>query len=134
MIGIVLVGHERIAAEMRLALEHVVGEQPLIETLDVAADTNPEELAASLRTKIRACDAGKGVMVLADMFGGTPCNTAMGCLDGNVVVVSGVSLPLLIKAAMLRNQPIGLRELADRAVEAGHQYMAVAPDIRRTKE
>lgn len=133
MIGIVLVGHERIASEMRKALEHVVGEQPLLETLDVISGDSLEGLSERLKSMVRGCDVGQGVLVLADMFGGTPCNIAMGALEvGRVEVVSGFNLPLLIKAATLRSTVHDLSELADQVVEAGRLYMRVAPHARRS--
>jgi len=132
MIGIVLVGHAGIASEMRKALEHVVGEQPLIETLDVLNGNSPEDLSEILELRIRACDVGKGVLLLADMFGGTPCNVAMGALEkGRVEVVSGFNLPLLIKAATLRKSIKDLPELAAQVVESGRHYMRVVPHITR---
>lgn len=72
MIGIVLIGHAHIASEMRRALEHVVGEQPLVEALDILDNGNLDKLSTALQGKIRSCDVGQGVLVLADMFGGTP--------------------------------------------------------------
>jgi len=135
MIGIVLIGHEPIASEMLSAMEHVVGKQPLIETVDVYDSLPPDELTRLLQTKIRACDIGKGVLLLADMFGGTPCNIAMGCLrGGHVEVVSGFNLPLLIKAATLRNKQTDLATLAEQVVESGRLYMRVAPHLRDTTE
>ncbi len=135
MIGIVLIGHERIASEMLSAMEHVVGKQPLIETLDVHDGQTPDELTRCLQAKIRACDLGKGVLLLADMFGGTPCNIAMGCLQaGHVEVVSGFNLPLLIKAATLRNKQTELEALAEQVVESGRLYMRVAPHLRDSME
>ena len=132
MIGIVLIGHACIASEMRKALEHVVGEQPLIEALDVMAENAPEDLSARLQAKVRACDVGDGVLLLADMFGGTPCNVAMGMLKkGHVEVVSGFNLPLLVKAATLRHSVEGLSELATQVVESGRNYMCVAPHLAR---
>jgi len=130
MIGIVLIGHARIASEMLEALQYVVGEQPLMEALDVTSDSSPESLAERLMTKIHNCDVGQGVLLLADMFGGTPCNVAMGCLQaGRVEVVSGFNLPLLIKAATLRHHVESLPELAQQVVRAGRQYIQVAPNI-----
>jgi len=135
MIGIVLIGHERIASEMLSAMEHVVGKHPLIETLDVYDNVPPDELTRLLKAKIRACDIGQGVLLLADMFGGTPCNIAMGCLcGGHVEVVSGFNLPLLIKAAGLRNQQSDLEQLAGQVVESGRMYMRVAPHLRDTSD
>jgi len=130
MIGVVLVGHERIASEMLIALQHVVGEQPLVASVDVTDDSSPEVLTALLKKKIKACDVGKGVLVLADMFGGTPCNVAMGCLQaGYVEVISGFNLPLLIKATTLRQHERELPLLAKQVVKAGRQYIQQAPNM-----
>jgi len=130
MIGIVLIGHARIASEMLEALQYVVGEQPLMAALDVTSDYSPESLTERLMTKVRNCDVGQGVLLLADMFGGTPCNVAMGCLQaGQVEVVSGFNLPLLIKAATLRRHVRSVSELAQQVVRAGRQYIQVAPNI-----
>jgi len=133
MIGIVLIGHSRIASEMLESLQYVIGEQPLMDALDVTIDSRPELIADILMTKVRACDVGQGVLLLADMFGGTPCNVAMGCLQaGHVEVVSGFNLPLLIKAATLRHHVNNLSELAHQVVRAGRQYIQVAPNITTT--
>ncbi len=130
MIGIVLIGHSHIASEMLVSLQYVVGEQPLMDALDVTDDSSPELIADMLMTKIRTCDVGQGVLLLADMFGGTPCNVAMGCLQaGRVEVVSGFNLPLLIKAATLRHHVDSLGELAHQVVRAGRQYIQIAPSI-----
>ncbi|HXH63960.1 MAG TPA: PTS sugar transporter subunit IIA [Mariprofundaceae bacterium] len=127
MIGIVLIGHERIASEMLAALEHVLGRQSLIRAVDVAGDDPPETLRQRLADDVRSCDAGSGVLVLADMFGGTPCNVALAMMRlGDVEVVSGMNLPALIKAATLRQQPIAVAELAAQVAEAGRHYIRVA--------
>ncbi len=127
MIGLVLIGHNRIASEMKAAVEHVVGEQPLMQALDVAADVSPEQLTQRLQAMVRACDVGQGVLLLADMFGGTPCNIAMGCFEvGRVEVVSGFNLPLLIKAASLRRSEQDLTSLAAQVVAAGRHYICQA--------
>ncbi len=130
MIGLVLIGHSHIASEMLIALQHVVGEQPLIASVNATDDSSPEVLTALLKKKITECDVGQGVLVLADMFGGTPCNVAMGCLQaGCVDVVSGFNLPLLIKATTLRHREKSLSVLAKQVVKAGRQYIQQAPDL-----
>ncbi|RLL54043.1 PTS system fructose subfamily IIA component [Mariprofundus sp. EBB-1] len=130
MIGIVLIGHAHIASEMLIALQHVVGEEPLIASVDVGDDYEPESLAKVLNEKIKACDVGKGVLLLADMFGGTPCNIAMGCLKpGHVEVISGFNLPLLIKATSLRHHEKDLKVLADQVVVSGKQYIQIAQQL-----
>jgi PTS system mannose-specific IIA component len=115
---------------MRAALEHVVGEQPLVEVLDVLDNGNLDILSDTMKSRVRACDVGQGVLILADMFGGTPCNIAMGCLQaGRVEVISGFNLPLLIKAATLRKSEKHLPALARQVLEAGRHYMRVSTSI-----
>jgi len=127
VIGIVLIGHARIGSEMLIALQHVVGEEPLIASVDISESCDPEALAGLLDRTIQTCDVGQGVLLLADMFGGTPCNIAMGCLKpGSVEVVSGFNLPLLIKATVLRHHEKDLRALAEQVVISGRQYIQVA--------
>ncbi|MFQ5581978.1 MAG: PTS sugar transporter subunit IIA [Mariprofundaceae bacterium] len=126
MIGMVLIGHEHIASQMLAAVEHVVEKQPLTAVLDVSGDDNPDALRQQLDVLIRSCDVGDGVLLLADMFGGTPCNVAIAALrPGKVEVVSGFNLPLLIKAATLRQSLNDLSALAHQVVEAGRQYMCL---------
>ncbi len=130
MIGIVLIGHGHICSEMRATLVHVVGEQPLVEVLDVLDNGNLDKLSAAMKSKVRACDVGHGVLILADMFGGTPCNIAMGCLQTDrVEVISGFNLPLLIKAASLRTNEKHLPTLVQQVLEAGRHYMHVSTSI-----
>lgn len=130
MIGIVLIGHAHIAREMLTALQHVVGEVPLIASVDVSDHCDPESLAEILNGKIQACNVGQGVLLLADMFGGTPCNVAIGCLKpGSVEVISGFNLPLLIKAATLRQHEKDLKRLAEQVVNAGRQYIQMAQPL-----
>jgi len=132
MIGIVLIGHAHIASQMKEALQHILGEQPLISTVDIVDESSTEPLSELLKAKIRACDVGDGVLLLADMFGGTPCNIAMGCLQaGRVEVVSGFNLPLLIKAATMRNKVDSVSELALHVVDAGRQYIRLASDYHQ---
>ena len=130
MIGIVLIGHEHIASEMLAALEHVLGRQSLIQAIDVAHDHTPELLRQRLAEAVRSGNAGAGVLVLADMFGGTPCNAALAMLrPGEVEVVSGMNMPALIKAATLRQQAIPVAELAGMVAEAGRRYICVATSL-----
>jgi len=127
MIGIVMVGHAHIASQMNEALQHILGEQSLIAAVDITDEKSTEYLSAQLKKKISACDMGDGVLLLADMFGGTPCNIAMGCLQaGHIEVVSGFNLPLLIKAATMRGKVGSVSELATHVVDAGRQYICMA--------
>ena len=131
MIGIVMIGHAQIASQMKEALQHILGEQPLIAAVDISEEKSSESLIAHLKMKIRSCDVGDGVLLLADMFGGTPCNIAMGCLQaGQIEVVSGFNLPLLIKAATMRKHVDSVSALASHVVEAGRQYICMASDYQ----
>lgn len=130
MIGLVIVAHANIAREMLRALEHVVGPQSLIEAVDVRSDEDVDEARANLRHVIARCDGGHGVLVATDMFGGTPCNLALSCLDkGKVEVVSGFNLPMLVKASKLRAETNDVLDLARQVQETGRYHMHLASDL-----
>jgi len=129
MIGIVLIAHTRIASEMLAAAEHVLGKQSLIMALNVENSDQPDQLHDQLLKILRQTDTGDGVLVFADMFGGTPCNVALSAVEkSNVEVLSGFNLPSLIKALSLRQQPSSLHELAKEVVTSGQQYICLASD------
>jgi PTS system mannose-specific IIA component len=103
MIGLVLVTHGRLAAEFVAALEHVVGPQERVRTVCIGADDDIEARRAEIVRAIREVDDGAGVVVLTDMFGGTPSNLAISTMDRKgVEVIAGVNLPMLIKLASVR--------------------------------
>lgn len=126
MIGLVLVTHGRLAEEFRGALEHVVGAQDQIETVCIGADDDMEARREEIVIAAGKCDSGQGVIILTDMFGGTPSNLAISVMEtGRIEVIAGVNLPMLIKLASLRSNS----ELADALVksqEAGRKYIHVA--------
>jgi len=129
MIGIVLIAHARIASEMLTAAEHVLGKQSLIMPLNVEDSDRADQLHEELLQMVRQTNTGDGVLVFADMFGGTPCNVALSVInEGNVEVISGFNLPSLIKAISLRQQPGSLHELAREVVSSGQQYICLASD------
>lgn len=126
MIGIVIVTHGALAVEFRAALEHVVGPQTQIETVSIGPDDDMERRRADILEAVRRTDTGEGVVVLTDMFGGTPSNLAISCMDEvKVEVIAGVNLPMLIKLASVRPDA-GLRDAVERAQEAGRKYIKVA--------
>ncbi|MDX8397931.1 MAG: PTS sugar transporter subunit IIA [Mariprofundaceae bacterium] len=137
MIGIVLIGHASIASEMKNAVEHVLGKQAYMESLDVLSSTNPDALQQQLSLLIRRCDCGHGTLLFADMFGGTPCNVALSCLKpGLCEVISGFNLPALIKATSDRtlcqeNHKLTLHALAQDIVHSGQQYLCLASDLMK---
>ena len=129
MIGMILVTHGRLADELRAAMEHVVGPQRNVETICIGADDNMEQRRADIEASIDRCDTGDGVVVLTDMFGGTPSNLAISLMDHpGVEVIAGVNLPMLIKLAKVRSsQP--LAEAVECAQEAARKYIAAASEV-----
>ena len=126
MIGLVIVTHGGLAAEFRAALEHVVGRQTQLETISIG----PEDDMALRRTEIvaaiRRVESGDGVVVLTDMFGGTPSNLAISAMDeANVEVIAGINLPILVKLASIRGE-VPISEAVGRARDAGRKYIKVA--------
>src|SRR3954452_22146063 len=129
MIGMVLVTHGRLAAEFVAALEHVVGSQTQIAAVCIGAEDDMERRRQDILRSIAEVDAGDGVVLLTDMFGGTPSNLAISVMDrGKIEVVAGVNLPMLIKLASLR-QSEGLERAVAGAQEAGRKYINVASQL-----
>ena len=129
MIGLVLVTHGRLAEEFRNAVEHVVGPQRQLETVAIGAEDDMEVRRQDILAAIRRADAGTGVVVVTDMFGGTPSNLAISVMEaGRVEVVAGMNLPMLIKLASVRaSKP--LEEAVLEAREAGRKYINVASQL-----
>jgi mannose PTS system EIIA component len=129
MIGLVLVTHGRLAEELRLAMEHVVGPQRAVATVCIGPDDDMERRRQDIRDRIAAVDQGDGVVVLTDILGGTPCNLAVSLADSkHVDVIAGVNLPLLVKLAKIRSSE-PLAAAVDHAAAAGRKYIAAASDI-----
>ena len=125
MIGLVLVTHGRLAAEFLAATEHVVGGQERVEAICIAADDDMEVRRADIAAAIARCNEGDGVIMLTDMFGGTPSNLAISLMGPNVEVIAGVNLPMLIKLASVR-KTLKVDAAVVAAQEAGRKYIAVA--------
>ncbi len=129
MIGMVIVTHGDLALELRRATEHVVGKQENMLTVCIGPDDNMERRREDIRKAVGKANSGQGVIILTDMFGGTPSNLAISLLDeGAVEVLAGVNLPMLIKLAEAR-RTMGLGEAAKKAKDAGQRYIAIASDI-----
>ncbi len=129
MIGLVLVTHGRLAEEFKYALEHIVGRQDAIETVAIGADDNLEQRRKDIRTAIAKVAGPEGTILLTDMFGGTPSNLAISFLkDGEVEVIAGLNLPMLVKLARVRGEsPLGKAVLL--AQDAGRKYINIASKI-----
>lgn len=126
MIGIVLVTHGRLAEEFIAATEHVVGPQEAIIAVCIGADDDMEQRRDDIFQAVQSVDTGKGVIVLTDMFGGTPSNLAISLLQrGKVEVIAGMNLPMLIKLARIRGSE-KMESAVEMAQESGRKYINVA--------
>ncbi|MBS7803121.1 PTS sugar transporter subunit IIA [Rhizobiales bacterium TNE-4] len=129
MIGMVLVTHGRLALEFRAALEHVVGPQSQIETITIGPDDDMDQRRRDIVDAVNRVDSGDGVVVLTDMFGGTPSNLALSVMNGGKTeVVAGINLPMLIKLASCR-QDCDLDQAVVQAQDAGRKYINVASRV-----
>ncbi|MBG0796145.1 PTS sugar transporter subunit IIA [Methylocystis sp. L43] len=133
MIGMVLVTHGHLATEFRAALEHVVGPQKQIAAISIGPEDDMERRRTDIIEAIREADSGEGVVLLTDMFGGTPSNLAISVMDGGKVeVLAGVNLPMLIKLASVRDtQP--LEQAVLQAQDAGRKYVYIASKVLNAK-
>ena len=126
LIGLVLVTHGRLAAEFVAALEHVVGPQRNVAAVCIGPDDDMEMSRNEILEAVARCDTGAGVVVLTDMFGGTPSNLAISIMDrARIEVIAGVNLPMLIKLASVRPGS-KLMEAVEKAQDAGRKYIRVA--------
>ena len=129
MIGMVLVTHGHLATEFRAALEHVVGPQKHLATVSIGPDDDMEGRRQDIVAAVAQVETGSGVVLLTDMFGGTPSNLAISVMDGpGVEVVAGVNLPMLIKLASVRETSTLVQAVA-QAQDAGRKYIYVASHV-----
>lgn len=129
MIGIVLVTHGNLADEFLSAMQHVVGRQPQIATACIGPNDDMNERRDDILSKVEEVDSGEGVIVLTDMFGGTPSNLAISIMDrANVEVIAGINLPMLVKLGTLRKEK-SLKEAVMGAKEAGIKYITIASEL-----
>lgn len=126
MIGMVLVTHGRLAAEFVAALEHVVGPQKNVRAVCIGPDDDMEQRRTEILENVAEVNEGDGVVLVTDMFGGTPSNLAISIMEkAKVEVIAGLNLPMLIKLAELR-QGASLEDAVAGAQEAGRKYINVA--------
>ena len=129
MIGLILVTHGRLADQFVQAMEHVVGEQSAIVTVCIDPDDDVEQRRSEIATAIENVDAGQGVIILTDLFGGTPSNLAISLLDaGRIEVIAGINLPMLIRLAGAR-KTMSVTAAVEAAREAGRNYITVASEL-----
>ena len=129
MIGLVLVTHGQLAIEFVTAMEHVVGPQPSVASICIGPDDDMEARRADIATAIAEVDTGRGVIILTDLFGGTPSNLAISLLEtGRVEVIAGINLPMLIRLESARRSMTVVSAVA-AAREAGRKYITVASEV-----
>jgi len=126
MIGLVIVTHGRLAAEFLSAMEHVVGHQRAVEAVCIGPEDDMERRRQDILDAVGRVDDGQGVILLTDMFGGTPSNLAISVMEQTKAeVIAGLNLPMLIKLASVRSRQ-SLEEAVACAQEAGRKYISVA--------
>jgi mannose PTS system EIIA component len=129
MIGLVLVTHGGLASEFVVAMEHVVGPQERIEPICIGPDDDMEARRKDIAKAIAKVDAGSGVIILTDLFGGTPSNLAISLMKSDKIeVIAGVNLPMLIRLEGAR-KTMDVRSAVAAAREAGRKYISVASEI-----
>lgn len=129
MIGLVLVTHGQLATEFVIAMEHVVGAQKAIAAIGIGARDDMEERRKEIADCIAKVDSGEGVIILTDLFGGTPSNLAISLMEkGKVEVIAGVNLPMLIRLDGARKS-MKISDAIAAAKEAGQKYISVASEI-----
>lgn len=134
MIGIVLVTHGRLAIEFLSALEHVVGPQDRVATICIGPDDDMEQRRREILDAVEQTNEGSGVVLLTDMFGGTPSNLAISIMNqSDIEVIAGINLPMLIKLASVRSEQT-LAEAVATAQDAGRQYINVASALLAEQE
>jgi PTS system mannose-specific IIA component len=129
MIGMVLVTHGRLAAEFIDALEHILGAQENVAAICIGPDDDMEQRREDILRAVADVDDGDGVVVLTDMFGGTPSNLAISIMkEAKVEVIAGVNLPMLIKLSDMR-EGHSMADAVEKAQESGRKYINVASSL-----
>ena len=129
MIGVVLVTHGNLATELVKVMEHVVGPQDQLTTITIDPDDDMEKRREDILNSVQFVDKGLGVIILTDMFGGTPSNLAISIMEqAEIDIIAGVNLPMLIKLASVRSTET-IADAVAQAREAGQKYIMVASQV-----
>ena len=129
MIGVVLVTHGNLATELVKVMEHVVGPQDQLTTITIDPDDDMEKRREDILNSVQFVDKGLGVIILTDMFGGTPSNLAISIMEqAKIDIIAGVNLPMLIKLAGVRSTET-ISDAVAQAREAGQKYIMVASQV-----
>ena len=133
MVGLVVATHGKLAEELLRTAEGIVGTLERCEAVSVGSGSSMEECRARLAEAVHRVDAGEGVLVLTDMFGGTPANIALTFLDEKVEVVTGVNLPMILKLATARADALGVRAVAELVTAHGQKNITLASELLRSR-
>lgn len=134
MIGILVASHGRLADEMLNTARQIVGDVPCAAAFSIPQGQSSEDIRSQLQQAVRTLDAGEGVLVFADLFGGTPCNQSLAlCQQAHIEVLTGVNLPMLVKANSLRKNAHDLRSLALELIRYGQQNITCASALLEEK-
>ena len=129
MIGLILVTHGKLADEFIAAMAHVVGKQEGIAAISIGPEDNMEKRRADIGVAVKKVDTGGGVIILTDLFGGTPSNLAISLMrKGKVEVIAGINLPMLIRLAKARCC-MPLEQAVVAARDAGRSYITIASEF-----
>jgi PTS system mannose-specific IIA component len=132
MVGLVVATHGRLADELVATAEQIVGKVPAVATVSLAPGASPVEIREKMRSAVSAVDQGDGVIIMADLFGGTPCKESlMLCKTRGVEVLAGVNLPMFLKASSLRAEPMPLPDLAHALTQHAQRNITCASDLVR---
>ena len=130
MIGMVVVTHGRLAEEFIAAMEHVVGPQTALKAISIGPDDDMEQRRQDIVDAVTEVEEGDGVIILTEMFGGTPSNLAISVMDSSKAeVIAGINLPMLIKLASVRSTPCTMEEAVIAAQESGRKYINIASHV-----
>ncbi len=133
MVGLVVATHGRLAEELLHTAEGIVGPLAQCEAVSIGASASMEDCRTRLSEAVKRVDAGEGVLVLTDMFGGTPANLALTFLDEKLEVVTGVNLPMILKLATARAEKLALKATAELLASHGQKNITLASELLRTR-
>ena len=128
MIGLMIITHGNLALELKSAMEHMIGDQNDIEIFSITPEDDIDIQKNKIEEKLKELNQGKGVIILTDVFGGTPSNLALNFLEPGIIeIMSGVNLPMLIKICQLRDKNI--LEVIQEGKNAAQKYISIASEI-----
>lgn len=134
VVGIVIVTHGALGEELLRVAEYIMGKKENAVAVSTGPDKPPEKIKEDIKRAIEKVDSGDGVLILTDMFGGTPSNISLSFLKkGNVEVVTGVNLPMVLKLMTIKEKK-DLRELADYIRDYGQKNISIASEVLKIKK